>query len=875
MRPEKGSKSIRVGRAALVLLGAILMIGLLPVGPEVSLAALVPELTVTADAESMVETGDLVSYTVTLTNSGHAPAVDLVITHVLPEGFAYDVGSSEVTQNGRLISSSDPLVDGRRLMWGPFTMPGALGVFDNAYGIHSFVQDLCAESYIDFQLYKALELAGMGGHVTQLLYPVTVSTDGPKSCWMYFVNRAYDLNLVPVVRIQGEWAGDRWLKPEADGLGDYSSSAAAFKRVVEGLPRRDGHTLYVQIWNEPNLDVEWSTEGGPWGPANPYEYARFLVDVAAAIREIADPRIVILNGALAPGGNYNNLEFIAAMAGVEGAVEAFDVWASHPYPKNHPPEYNIHDGTARYQQLTIDSYLLELQALASHGGRTGVKVLLTETGYELYDNTYGFEGYPRIGERNRARYITRAFTDFWLSWPEVIGVTPFELVDPYGSWSRWDWLYPTTDAPHRQFTAVMGLPKPDPLEVIPLDMVIAFQARAPIDPGTYYSDIVATASNTDILPLTGVAPVMVVEELHRVYLPLLAQSSARPGPVRGIEPEDADETGVSLDRLHLSLPESVPPPGPVVPLLSPARWTRAPVLVGRVSVGSNPEGLDLDPSRQRAYVTLGSGDLVIIDTLHYRVLSTIPVGSQPRGVAANAASGLIYVANSGDGTLSVVDAQNHRLVDTIGGFARPVALAVDEAANQVYVTDGGADSLVVVDGDTNRIVRRVAVGSFPHHVVVDHEQERVYVANAGDGTVSVIEGTKLSAVSTIRIGQGPVLGMAVDEVEGRLYVVYLVSARRRGIAVVDGHRMEVTAAFAGGWDLPLEGLYAVAVNEEKDRIYMAGGRDVLMVDLERQAVIGALSLEAVTYNLGLAVDADRGRFYMLDSSSGALLALED
>ncbi len=833
-----------------------------------------PEISLAADAERVVKTGESVGYTVNVTNSGYTQAVNLVITHTLPLGFTYQPGSTEVKENGQLVSSADPLLDGQRVTWGPFTMPGAVDVLENPYGIHTFFQDLCDEDYyIDFQLDKALEVVGAGGHVKQLLYPVTTSTTGPKSCWVYFLSGAYDRNLVPIVRIQGEWAGDRWLKPQADGPGDYTSIAQAYKRVVEGLPRRDGHKLYVEIWNEPNLDVEWSAESGPWGPANPYEYAHLMVDVAAAIRELDDPRIVILNGALAPGGNYNNLAFIAAMATVDGAMEAFDIWASHPYPMNHPPEYNIHDGTARYQDLTIDSYLLELEALRSYGGRTGVKVMLTETGYALGDNTYGFEGYPRINEGNRAAYIKRAFRDYWLSWPEVVGVTPFELVDPYHPGTpHWDWLYPTTDIPHKQFDAVKDLTKPGPT-LRPADLTITFHAQVASAAGTYYSDVSATADNTTISPLTGVAPVTVV--VPQQYLPLVARQGGYPATAasHGVTTGLEDETEELLSELPASLSKPAPRLGLIVPLVSPERPWEGLTLLTSIDLGSSPQGITLDPLTQRAYVTLADGSLVGIDTLDNRALSTVHVGLEPRGVAVNPATGLVYVANSGEGTVSVIDGTSYHLTDIVDGLARPYGLAVDEVANRVYVSDSGTDCLMVIDGETNEVVGKVTVGSYPDAVGIDSVHNRIYVANAGDGTVSVIERTNLELISMIRIAQGPLLGMAVDGRAGRVYVVYLVSARRRGIAVVDGSREEVVAMLAGGWDRPLDGAHALAIDEKRDRLYVADRSEVLVVDTESHALVDAIPIEAVTYNFGLTVYAANERLYLLDSSRGALLVL--
>ena len=254
----------------------------------------------------------------------------------------------------------------------------------------------------------------------------------------------------------------------------------AFRRVVQGLPVPEGRLLYVQVWNEPNLNEEWE------GAASPVEYGRFLVEMAAALRSIGNPRIVILNAPLSPGGEYYYLDYLEDMLNaVPASLWAFDVWASHPYPNNHPPEYNLHNGTARYADATIDLYQQELAILARHG-RSGLSVLLTETGYALGHADFGFEGYPPIGEENRADYILRAFRDYWSKWPEVIGVSPFELVDPTGAWGAWDWLYPDGRS-HAQFDLVRVMSKATSPTTSTLRLT--FQAWAPQTPGTYRNDV--------------------------------------------------------------------------------------------------------------------------------------------------------------------------------------------------------------------------------------------------------------------------------------------------------------------------------------------------------------------------------------------------
>jgi len=493
-------------------------------GPNVTLAKSV--------SPSRVMAGGYVTYSITLTNSGNVAVQALLVQDTLPQGFVYRPGTSRITLNGVLVSRAAPVISGRTLTWSDLNLPS--GRRDSFYGIHTFVQRRCDSAYNDYQLQRAEGLMGSGAYVTQLLDWINDDWHGPPSCWVDFVNKAYDRWLTPVIRLAGTY-GPPWYKPKPDADGSYNTAAQLFKRVVQGLPRRDGHWLYVQIWNEPNLNEEWE------GQANPLEYGRFLVDTAAAIRSIGDPRIVILNAPLSPGGEYYYLNYLEDMlSGVPDALWAFDVWASHPYPSNHPPEYNIHDGTAYYEDATIDLYQRELEILARHG-RAGVKVLLTETGYALYDAGYAFEGYAAINEANRADYIMRAFRDYWSQWPEVIGVCPYELVDPQEQWWVWDWLW-NDGRSHQQYDVVSAMDK----SYLPVSSVlqITFQAIAANMAGTYYNDVSATASNAVISPITHVAPVT-------VYMPT---------PTRTSTPTASPTTTGTPTATHTLTPVHTPTP---------------------------------------------------------------------------------------------------------------------------------------------------------------------------------------------------------------------------------------------------------------------------------------------------------------------------
>ncbi len=325
----------------------------------------------------------------------------------------------------------------------------------NPYGVH--LLEVGGEN-VEKHLTWAHTLIGDGGHVKCFFTGIDQNTGGPRGDWARLIQGIYDRNMIPICRLAGHFGDGGWAKPQADAPGDYFSMAIAVRRVVEGLPRKEGVPLYVEVWNEPNLGHEWS------GEPSAEEYAHFLVDVHRELKAIGDERIRVLNGATALDPEFAREMF----AKVPESAQAFDVWASHPYPYNHPPEYNIHDRTAVNQDFTIDSYLLE-RAVLSEYGRRDAEVIITETGYYLGADLFAHEGFGIVDELCRADHIMRAFRDYWSKWPELIAVTPFQFCDPGGGWRQFEWVEPDSGTDengwptkrHLQYDYVAALAKPN------------------------------------------------------------------------------------------------------------------------------------------------------------------------------------------------------------------------------------------------------------------------------------------------------------------------------------------------------------------------------------------------------------------------------
>ncbi len=668
--------------------------------------------------------GGAVTYAIDIVNNGDSAVTGLSVVNTLPPTFTYVSGSSRLYRDGLSLSIGNPSISGSNLTWNGIAAPAART--ENHFGMHTFIQDACNDEDMSFQLDQTLQLASFGGWVKQMFYKITAATPGPLGCWIDFVNDAYDRDLKPVIRLGGTNNNGVWDKPVPDSPGNYSSIAAAYRRVVAGLPRRPGRKLYIEIWNEPNLNIEWSNR------PSPIEYGQFLRDVSAAIRSIGDPRIVILNGGLAPGGDYNNLGFIDAMSAVPGAMQAFDLWASHPYPANHPPQYNNHDGTATYPVLTIDSYILELQKLAKYG-RADVGVLLTETGYDLGNSFYAWEGYPVIDEANRADYIMRAYRDYWRQWPEVMGVMPFFLTDPNRAWPQWHWLYPSGGR-HQQYDAVLTLNRK--AYFLPSKMSLTFQARAGSSTGAFSNNV----------SLSGAGVALATGPTATVYV--------------NVQPPPATSTPTATATPPPPAPTSTPPPVPCLPTVNKT-----------IAVGGQPKGLAA--GKGLVYVGLNNlPQVAVLDAGTGTYLGTFQTGDSTGVRHANGvayAQQKVFVANQDSGSLSIIDSLNGQLLTKMSIGLSPLGVAASQ--NRVVVALYGANQLAVFDAIANALLTKVNTGTGPAFVAMTSNS--VYVSEYKSGTLSGVREFDLNGqpIAFIQTGNGP-FGVAVDEPSARLFVTH-------------------------------------------------------------------------------------------------------
>ena len=175
------------------------------------------------------------------------------------------------------------------------------------------------------------------------------------------------------------------------------------------------------------------------------------------------------------------------------------------------------------------------------------------------------------------------------------------------------------------------------------------------------------------------------------------------------------------------------------------------------------------------YVTNeASGDLTVIDAATLKIVTTIPLGKRPRGLAASADGTRLYVALSGspaappgvdektlpppdrsaDG-IGVVDLQEGKLLKVLPSGTDPEQVALSPDGQQVYVANEDAARASVVDVETGKVVETFKTGGEPEGVSVEPVNGRVWVTSEEDGAVYVIDLKTKRTPRSVKVGPRP------------------------------------------------------------------------------------------------------------------------
>jgi YVTN family beta-propeller protein len=163
-----------------------------------------------------------------------------------------------------------------------------------------------------------------------------------------------------------------------------------------------------------------------------------------------------------------------------------------------------------------------------------------------------------------------------------------------------------------------------------------------------------------------------------------------------------------------------------------------------------------------------SDDVTVIDAATNTVVTTIPVGNEPRNPAVSPDGSRVYVPNRHDDSVTVINGVTNTVITTImddmagDDFEEPYSAAVNPSGTRVYIANkfqGGSDmgSLTVIDAATNTVLTTIEDECFvsPEWVIVNPAGTRAYVVSRQGNNVCVVNTASNTVVDSVTVGGAP------------------------------------------------------------------------------------------------------------------------
>lgn len=217
-----------------------------------------------------------------------------------------------------------------------------------------------------------------------------------------------------------------WARPEGSPETAPPTRFEDYGDFVRALvDRYKGRVQFLQIWNEPNLAVEWT--GRPDAPG----YAR-LLQIAYEQAKAADPNVVVLSAPLAQtleesAFNLNELKYLDALYKA-GAGRYFDALSANAYGFDLPPDATPNANALNFGRLQL------LREVMERNGDKDKPIWFNEFGWNASPESMSPEKliWRRVSEEQQAQYTADAIalTRKW-GWVGTLNIWYFRQVGDF------------------------------------------------------------------------------------------------------------------------------------------------------------------------------------------------------------------------------------------------------------------------------------------------------------------------------------------------------------------------------------------------------------------------------------------------------------
>lgn len=202
-----------------------------------------------------------------------------------------------------------------------------------------------------------------------------------------------------------------WARPAGSTAGTPPTDPNDYANfVAEFVQHYRGRVQYLQIWNEPNLSVEW---GGRIDPDGYFQ----LLQTSYSRAKAADPNVVILSAPMAMTNEHSDrampeFDYWQRLYAL-GAEKYFDIMTASAYGLDQPP-------TAPPDPPAINVRRVELlRKLMEDEGDGGKAVWLNEYGWDAVPDTMPKEKliWQRVTDQQQASWTPEGITWMRGNWP--------------------------------------------------------------------------------------------------------------------------------------------------------------------------------------------------------------------------------------------------------------------------------------------------------------------------------------------------------------------------------------------------------------------------------------------------------------------------
>ncbi len=259
--------------------------------------------------------------------------------------------------------------------------------------------------------------------------------------------------------------------------------------------------------------------------------------------------------------------------------------------------------------------------------------------------------------------------------------------------------------------------------------------------------------------------------------------------------------------------------------------------------------IDLPGSPGFSQVTMANGQVVItrpgtntieiFSPVKRRVVARISQISDPRGIAVDDASGMMYVALAGNSSIAVVDTRNWSVEKVIPVQHRPEKLLWVPQTKTLYATSVIDRCVSTIDLNINAESSVLPVEALPQDMLYDTVRNVLLVSLQDISQIAAIDSDN-KIVGRYKVVASEPTGLALDNKRRRLYV-----AVRYAVLVLNADTgAELSRIPAPG------GTDALVLDPGGSFLYAAAGDgSVLAIDLNRNSVDHELPTDVKGYSI--------------------------